>query len=117
MIKKIALGVILLVSLVVAYNIINQIIAATNSAERLSQAADTVYQLEIKNKELKKKLTEIQSPQFIEEIARNKLGLSKKGETVVIIPEEKLKQVLGASESAQQIRLPNWQGWLRIFWH
>lgn len=87
---------------------------AVKSSERLSQAADTVYQLEAKNKELKKKLTQIQSPQFIEEQARNKLGLSKAGETIVIIPEEKLRQVLGATQSAQ-VRLPNWLGWFKVF--
>ena len=117
MIKKIALGAIFLVSLAVAYNLINQIINTTKSGDRLSQAADTVYQLELKNKELKKKLTQIQSPDFIEQQARDKLGLSKKGETVVIIPEDKLKQALGVTQSAQKVRLPNWLGWLRVFWH
>lgn len=116
MIKKIALGVILLVSLAIAYNLINQIINSTKSGDRLSAAADTVYKLEIKNKELKKKLAQIQSPDFIEQQARDKLGLGKKGETLVIIPEETLKFVLGASKSAVEIRLPNWLGWLRVFW-
>lgn len=114
MIKKIALGLIILISLVVAYNLLTQIMEAAKYGERLSQAAETVYKLETKNKELKKKLSQIQSPEFIEEQARNKLGLSKQGETVVIIPEEKLKQVLGTTESAQ-IRLPNWLGWLKVF--
>ena len=63
---------------------------------------------------MKKKLIRIQSPEFIEEEIRNKLGFAKKGETVVVIPDEKLKSVLGASSSAQ-IRLPNWLGWLRVF--
>lgn len=87
---------------------------AVKSSERLSAAADTVYQLEAKNKQLKKKLTQIQSPQFIEEQARNKLSLSKSGETIVIIPEDKLKQVLGATQSAR-VRLPNWLGWWKVF--
>ena len=87
---------------------------AVKSGERLSESADVVYKLEAKNKELKKKLTRIQSPEFIDEEVRNKLGLSKKGETIVIIPEEKIKAILGASSSAQ-IRLPNWLGWLKVF--
>ena len=102
--------------LVVTYNLLVQINDAVKSGERLSEQADVVYKLEAKNRELKSKLSQIQSPQFIEEQARNKLGLSKAGETIVIIPEEKLKQVLGVSESAQ-IRLPNPLGWLRVFFH
>jgi len=116
MLKKIIIGLIILVLLVIAYNLIKQIMEATKSGERLSQAADVVYQLEVKNRELKDKLKQIQSPEFIEEKIRNKLGLAKAGETVVVIPEEKLKSVLGASSSAQ-IRLPNWLGWLKLFWH
>lgn len=114
MIKKISLGLIILVSLIVAYNLITQTLEATKSGERLSQAADVVYKLEMKNKDLKKKLSQIQSSEFIEEEVRNKLGFAKKGETVVVIPEDKLKMVLGSSSSAQ-IRLPNWLGWMRLF--
>lgn len=114
MIKKVALGLIILVVLVVAYNLVTQIKDAVKSGERLSQSADVVVTLEAKNKALKKKLTEIQSPDFIEEQIRNKLGLTKKGETVVVIPEDKMKLVLGASKSAQ-IRLPNWLGWVKVF--
>lgn len=114
MIRKIALGLIILVILFVVYNIINQIIEATRSGERLSEAADVVYKLEAKNKQLKRKLSQIQSTDFIEEEIRNKLGFSKKGETVVVIPEEKLKSVMGASQAAE-IRLPNWLGWWKVF--
>ncbi len=114
MVKKIVIGLIVLVLLVITYNLIKQIMEATKSGERLSQAADGVYQLEVKNKALKEKLIQIQSPQFIEAEVRNRLGLAKAGETVVVIPEEKLKTVLGASSSAQ-IRFPNWLGWLKVF--
>ena len=101
--------------MVIAYNLLVQITDALKSGERLSTAAEKVYKLEAKNKELIQKLKEIQSPEFIEEMARNKLGLGKAGETIIIIPEEKIKEILGASNSAQEIRLPNWLGWLRVF--
>ncbi len=104
-----------MVVLFIAYNLINQIIEATRSGERLSEAADTMYKLEAKNKELKNKLSQVQSPEFIEEAIRNQLGFSKKGETVVVIPEDKLTSVLGASQSAAVVRLPNWLGWVKVF--
>lgn len=114
MLKKIIIGLVVLVILVIAYNLIKQITESTKSGERLSEAADEVYKLEIKNKTLKQKLLQIQSPQFIEAEIRNRLGLTKIGETLVVIPEDKLKSVLGASSSAV-IRLPNWLGWLKVF--
>lgn len=114
MLKKIIIGLIVLVILVIAYNLIKQITESTKSGERLSEAADEVYKLEIKNKTLKQKLLQIQSPEFIETEIRNRLGLTKIGETLVVIPEDKLKSVLGASSSAQ-IRFPNWLGWWKVF--
>lgn len=115
MIRKIVITGIILLGLVIGYKLLVQITDALKSGDRLSAQAEAVYKLEAKNKELKAKLKEIQSPQFIEEIARNKLGLSKTGETIVIIPEQKIKEILGASESKNPARLPNWQGWLRVF--
>lgn len=114
MIKKIVLILIVLVCLVVAYSLIKQIIEATKSGERLAKATDEVYRLEKKNKELKQKISQVQSSEFLEAEIRNRLGLAKKGETIVIIPEDKLKLVLGATQSAQ-IRLPNWLGWIKVF--
>lgn len=115
MIRKIVILAIILVGLIAGYNLISQILEAAKSGERLSAAADAVYKLENKNKELKKELLDSQSPQFIEEKARNKLGLGKMGETIVIIPDEKIKQILGASNSATIIRLPNPLGWWKVF--
>lgn len=114
MIKKVTIGVVILVVLVIIYNLLLQISSSLQSSDRLEAQADAVYKLEIKNKELKKKLTEIQSPEFIEQQARDKLGLGKNGETIVIIPDEKLKSMLQASQSAE-IRYPNWLGWWKVF--
>lgn len=115
MFRKVIISAIIVIVLVIAFNLVTQITNSVKSGERLSTQAEIVYKLEAKNRELKKKLTQIQTPDFIEEQARNKLGLGKPGETMVIIPDEKLKQVLGASNSTQTARLPNWLGWWRVF--
>lgn len=114
MLKKLIYGSIIIVVLVIAYNLLIQITQAVKSGERLSEATEQLYNLQKKNQELKKKLLQIQSPDFIESQARDKLGLSKAGETVVIIPEDKLKLLMEASAPAQ-IRLPNALGWWKVF--
>lgn len=117
MAKKIIFTAIILISVFIAYNLITQIFQALHSGDRLSLAAETLYKLEVENKRLKERLERIRTDEFIVEQARNKLGLVKKGETLIIIPEDKINQVLGASQSAQkQERLPNWVGWFRLFW-
>lgn len=115
MVKKITLATVILIALLIAYNLISQILDAVRSGERLSQEAEEVYQLEAQNRQLKKRLSEIQSLDFLEEVARNKLGFGKKGEIVIIIPEEKIRQILGATASAQEARLSNWLGWWKVF--
>lgn len=115
MLRKAIISSIIVIVLVIVFNLVTQIINSIKSGDRLSAQAEIVYNLEAKNRELKKKLTQIQSTQFIEEQARDKLGLSKSGETVVIIPEDKLKAVMVATQSAQITRLPNWLGWWKVF--
>ncbi len=115
MIRRVIQLLIVCLVLILIYNLLVQIIDALKSQDRLSEQAEKVYKLETKNRELRNKLSQIQSPQFIEEIARNKLNLSKEGETIIVIPENTLKMIMGASASAQEIRLPNWLGWWKLF--
>lgn len=115
MVKKIILVTVIFIAALIAYNLVSQIGDAIKSGERLSQEVEEVYQLEAQNRQLKKRLSEIQSEEFLEEVARNKLGFGKKGETVIIIPEEKIRQILGSTASAQEARLPNWLGWWKVF--
>lgn len=114
MIRKIIIGIVILVVLVIIYNLLIQITTAVKSSERLSTAAETVYNLEIKNKELKKQLIDIGSADFIEQQARDKLGLGRKGETVVIVPQDKIKMILGVSK-IEETRFPNALGWWKVF--
>lgn len=112
--KKIGILIAFLIVSLVAYNLVNQIFGAFKASDRLSEAAGRLYSLEIKNKELKDTLKNAKTPDFIEEQARNKLGLVKEGETVIVISQEKIKQVLGAKRT-EEIKLPNPLGWLRLF--
>ncbi len=114
MVKKIGLIIVSLVLLIIVFNLIQRILDAFKSSDRLTREAEKVYQLEAANKQLKQRLSEVQSADFIETEARDKLNLSKTGETLVIIPEQKIKELL-ASSSAQIARLPNWLGWWRVF--
>lgn len=115
MIKRISfIATIVIVGLII-YNLLSQILEALKSGDRLSSEAETLYQLEAKNRQLKKKLEEIKSPDFVEQQARNKLGLGKPGETVIIIPQEAIEEVLATSSAQEENRLPNPLGWWRVF--
>ncbi len=113
--KKIALGVLSILLIIVAYNLITQIIYALKSGDRLNLAAESLIKLQSANRTLKQRLEQVKSPDFIEKEARDKLGMAKNGETIVIIPPDKINSVLGASVSAFPTRLPNWLGWWKVF--
>lgn len=113
--KRTGIIIIILVVTLIAYNLVAQIFQALNSGDRLNKEAEELFKLELKNKELKNKLSQTKSLEFLEEMARDKLNLAKKGETIVVIPEEKIQEVLGTTKASEEQKLPNWQGWLKLF--
>lgn len=115
MLKRVSLALGIFILGLIAYNLIGQIFTTLKSGDRLTQSTDKLHQLEVKNSELKKKLDTVQTNNFIEKEARNRLGLVKEGETLVIIPDEKINLILEASKSANLVRLPNWLGWWKVF--
>ncbi len=58
-----------------------------------------------------------QSQDEVEKIARDKLNMGKPGETVVVIPEELITKVIEDNKPKIEPKLPNWQGWLKLFMH
>lgn len=111
--SAILLGVIL--AGVIIYNLVGTIVAALKSEERFAKSIDALSRLQIQNQELKKKLAQVKKPEFLEQQTRDQLGLSKPGETVVVIPAEKIDQVLGLNKKLEEARLPNWLGWWKVF--
>ena len=69
------------------------------------------------NERLEEQLKIIQSDEFVEKQLRNKLGLVKEGEIVVVLPEadivKKLSPIIPEEEEAKP--KPNWQKWMELF--
>lgn len=71
--------------------------------------------LELENEQLKRQGQIVQSPEFIEKEAREKLGFAKEGETVLILPEN-LQEKTGFNQSqVSSQEIPNWEKWRRLF--
>lgn len=116
MLKKFSFIVGSLIIVIVASNMIGQIYQAVKSGDRFSNELEKLRTLEIKNEELKSQLKLVKTFSFIEQQARDKLGLVKEGETVVVIPTERISQVLGMQQEGNiEVKLPNWLGWLKLF--
>ncbi len=67
---------------------------------------------EAKNRELTARLEEATSAAFVERIARDKLGLVRAGETVIIMDKS---QVLNLNDKGRLQELPSWKQWWELF--
>lgn len=81
---------------------------------QIKLAEEKVLKLEKEKEELSQKYQYYQSPEFIEEEARNKLNMAKPGETIVILPPN-LEEILGRQKPEQKTDLPNWEKWWKLF--
>ncbi len=65
------------------------------------------------NGQLKSQLQYVQSPEFVEKEARDKLGYGKAGETIVVVPEQEQNSNFQITNS--QKSEPNWKQWLSLY--
>jgi cell division protein FtsB len=108
---------IFIVALIV-FGLGKQIASAIQSGKRLDSEADAVNKLQTQNRELKEKLTQTERYDFIEKTARDKLNLSKNGETIVVVPSEAVDKIISENTPLPvEVKLSNWQGWLKLFVH
>ncbi len=116
--KKLTITVIVFLMLLSILGLGKQISEALQASSRLDKAAGEVSALQSQNQKLRNQLVEVQRPSFIEQQARNKLNYAKSNETIVIIPETLLKEVLKqSSPKPPEPKIPNYQGWFKLFFH
>jgi len=65
------------------------------------------------NLDLKKELEEVKSLRYVEEVAREKLGMAKEGEKVVILPIN-TNSTNNPISTNEEIK-PNWRKWWGLF--
>lgn len=87
------------------------------TSQKVEESDARLEQLRKENEALKQELEYKKSQEYKEEEIRNKLGLAKEGETVVVVPgseqgNEKLET--GNNEDRGE-ELANWQKWWELF--
>lgn len=116
MLKKLAyIGGVLLV-IVICYSLIKQVVDSLQVGNRLETETEKLLSLQKRNSELKTQLQQVNTIGFIESQARDRFNFSRVGETVVIISQDEINKVLGTMIEKKEEIIPNWQGWLKLFW-
>lgn len=76
-----------------------------------------VQKIREEGEELEKRLALAQSDEFIEKQLRDKLGMAKEGEIVVILPPDDVLRKIAPKivEEEEILPDPNWKRWLKVF--
>lgn len=112
--KKVLFFIILAISIFVINNLIRSIYTLWQKYDLVTLAENELARQKQENQRLKSKLSFVESKEFIEQEARNKLFLVKPGEQEVLISEDLIK---GSATSSAQAKKddPNWKKWVRLF--
>ncbi len=110
--KKVLAIFVVIACLLIINNLIYSIYNLWQKKDLLTSAQEELNKAQEENKRLKSQLSLVDSPQFIEEEARNKLFLVKPGEEI-LITKELLNASLSAKSNANE--KPNWQKWWDLF--
>lgn len=109
--KKILYVLVVIVCILIINGLIQSIYDLWKKQDLVGSAREELVREKQKNQELKAQLVYVQSKEFVEEEARNKLFMVKPGEAGVIVPEELIKK----KEEEKAIVVPNWQQWINLF--
>ncbi|HMS22251.1 MAG TPA: septum formation initiator family protein [Candidatus Levybacteria bacterium] len=108
--KKVAIVGILIILVVITKNILTSILSTHDRAQILKDLQSELSQKKEEQAYLSQKLYYAKTDAFVEEEARQKLGLIREGEVVVI--DEKVKPLRRLTSTKSR---PVWQMWWELF--
>lgn len=116
-VKSVIGWVVLVLAFILSVSLINSISKIAGSNQKITDAQNKLDELGKENKELDSKFHAVKSAQFIERQARDKLGLAKKGEIVVVLPDDNTLKSLAPKVEDENWSFPdpNWKLWLKLF--
>lgn len=100
-----------LISFILVISLTRSVFSLLAKRDIVQTQKEELARLEAENRLLEEARLQAQTPEFIEKAAREKLGLVKDGEVVVMLPQgQEAPGAAGAGES-----IPNWKKWWGLF--
>lgn len=112
--KRIFFVIVIVASIFIINNLIQSIYTLWTKKQLVLNLKNEAEEQRKKNQTLKKNLSIIEKPQFVEEEARNKLFMAKPGDEIVLLSEKDLKATEAAKPKKADTR-PNWKKWWDLF--
>ena len=109
--------VLLLISALFVLSFARNIARINRATSKIEEAQENVEKLKQDNRKLKERLESVKTQEYREKQLRDKLGLAKEGEVVVVLPDEEILRKLAPSYEEEEETLPdpNWKKWLKLF--
>ncbi len=106
------------IGLLLILSLVRNILKTSEAKKKIEKERTRVENLKKENEELEKKLQETSGVEFTEKQLRDKLGLAKEGEIVVVLPEEKVLENLVPKipEEEETLPDPTWEKWFKMFY-
>ena len=110
--KKIVYIIVVIVLFLIINSLVHSIFELWQKQDLLISAQKELDREKQKNQKLKAQYEYVQTPQFLEEQAHNKLFLVKEGEQGVLISQKLINQTQAKKGVGER---SNWQKWLDLF--
>lgn len=110
--RNLLLFLAVLISILLIVNSSKRILNLRTTSQQVKEAEAQLENLRKENEKLQEELKYKKGNEFAEKEIRDKLGLAKEGETVVILPKEETQQL---TTDNGQLTKPNWQKWRDLF--
>lgn len=111
--KKILFTIAIIASVIIINNLARSIYDLWHKKDLIGKAEQELIRQKQENKKLKSELSYVESREFVEREARDKLLLVRPGEQQVLIPQDLIKE--SKSSDKEDKNEPNWRRWLKLF--
>ncbi len=105
---------VLVIGLYLAWVLARGILDIRQAYRRMDESKKRLVEAQAKNEELKKKMAEVQTREYVEKVARNELLMQKAGETVVVLSQPESRSHQDDGEAKEEEELPNYLKWWNL---
>lgn len=107
----------LVLSVLLLLSVVRNTKRVLNIRQEVENDKQKVEKLKKENEDLVAQINRNQGPEFIEKQVRDKLGLIKQGEKLVVLPDKDTLRKLAPQIPQEKNTLPDpiWKRWLKLF--
>ena len=115
--KKVPFLFVVIIFIALSLSLYRSVVRMGKANVGISEARERVDKLKEENRKLEEEIKKVRNIEFIEKQLRDKLGLAKEGEIVVVLPEDDVLRKLAPEieEEEETLPDPNWKKWMRLF--